>query len=77
MEWDGVVMPRPKIQSKVMETTPGFQHRVPKASFPTTDFIFNNAIPFDPADGMFEANPYSSQPRVGVLVQVGQRLTSG
>jgi len=77
MELDGFVSPRPKIQSKIMKTATRFKHKVPKASFPIPNFVFNNAIPFDPTDGMFDPNSYRRQPVVNALVQVRKRFASG
>jgi len=57
MELNGLVSPRPIIQSKIMKPTTGFKNSVLKARFPTTDFVFNNSIPFDPTGSMFDPNP--------------------
>jgi hypothetical protein len=40
-----------------METTTNFHDGISKTSFPTADDIFDHAVPFDPANGMF--NPHA------------------
>ena len=58
-----------------MKTATGFEHGVSEASFPTPDFIFNNAIAFDPTNSVFNPHPKSRYPLIDVFVQVGQSLT--
>lgn len=77
MELDRLVMPGPEIQSKIMQPTAGFKNSIPKTWFPIPDFVFDNPVTFDTADGMFNPNPDRSQPLIEVFIQVRQRLASG
>ena len=77
MELDGLVMPGPKIQSEIMQPTTGFKNSVLKTGFPIPDFVFDNPIPFDTANGVFNPHPHRSVPLVNVFVQVRQGLASG
>ena len=76
MELDGFVIPGTKIQSEIMESTARFHNSVPEAWFPIANFVFDDPIAFDPADGMFDTNPERSMPLVEVFVQVGKRFAA-
>ena len=77
MELDRLVMPGTEIQSEIMKTTTGFKNSVPKTWFPIPDFVFDNAVTFDTADGMFNPHPNRRMPLINVFVQVRQGLASG
>ena len=77
MELDRRVMPGTEIQSEIMQTTAGFKNSVLKTWFPIPDFVFDNAVTFDTADGVFNPNPNRSKPLINVFVQVRQGLASG
>ena len=77
MELDRQVMPGAEIQSKIMQPTAGFKDSILKAWFPIPDFVFDNPITFDTANGVFNTNPYRSEPLINVFVQVRQGLASG
>lgn len=77
MELDRLIMPGPEIQSEIMKTTAGFKDSVLKAWFPIPNFVFDNPVTFDTANGVFNANPQRSEPLINVFVQVRQRLASG
>ena len=77
MELDGFIIPGTKIQSEIMESTARFQNSVPEAWFPIANFVFDDPIAFDPADGMFDTNPKRSMPLVDVFFQVGKFFASG
>lgn len=77
MKLDGRVMPGTEIQSEIMQPTTGFKNSVPKAGFPISDFVFDNPITFDTANGVFNAHPNRRKPLVNVFVQVRQGLASG
>ena len=77
MELDRLVMPRTKIQSKIMQPTAGFKNSVLKTRFPVPDFVFDNPVTFDTANGVFNAHPHRSVPLINVFVQVRQGLASG
>lgn len=70
MKLNGLISPRAKIQSKIVKATTGLKNSISEAGFPISDFVFNNAIAFDPADSMFDPNPQGSMPLVDTLVQV-------
>lgn len=77
MELDRLVMPGPEIQSEIMQSTASFKNSILKAWFPIPDFVFDNPITFDTANGVFNPNPYRSVPLINVFVQVRQGLASG
>ena len=77
MELDRLVMPGTEIQSEIMKATAGFKNSILKAWFPIPDFVFDNPITFDTANGVFNANPHRSEPLINVFVQVRQGLASG
>ena len=77
MKLDGGVMPGTEIQSEIMQPTADFKNSVPKAGFPISDFVFDNPITFDTANGVFNANPHRREPLINVFVQVRQGLASG
>ena len=51
-----------------METTTGLHDSVLEASLPIPDFVFDNSITLDSADGVFYANPQRRMPLVDALV---------
>ena len=77
MELDRLVMPGPEIQSEIMQPTTGFKNSVLKAGFPIPDFVFDNPVTFDTADGVFNPHPNRRMPLINVFVQVRQGLASG
>lgn len=77
MELDGFVMPRAKIQSKIMQAATRFQHRIPKAWFPTPQGVFHHAITFDAPNRMLDAYPYRRKPLINMLVHVRQGFAFG
>ena len=77
MELDGLVMPGTEIQSEIMQPTTGFKDSVLKAWFPIPDFVFDNSVTFDTANGVFNPNPHRSVPLINLFVQVRQGLASG
>ena len=77
MELNRLVMPGTKIQSEIMQPTAGFKNSVLKAWFPVPDFVFDNSVTFDTANGVFNANPHRSVPLIKVFVQVRQGFASG
>ena len=77
MELDRLVMPRTKIQSKIMQPTAGFKNSVLKTRFPVPDFVFDNPVTFDTANGVFNANSHRSEPLINLFVQVRQGFASG
>lgn len=77
MELDRLVMPRTEIQSEIMQPAASFKHSILKAWFPIPDFVFDNPITFDTANGVFNANPHRREPLINVFVQVRQGLASG
>ena len=70
-------MPGPEIQSEIMQTTAGFKNSILKAWFPISDFVFDNPVTFDTADGVFNPNPQGSIPVIKVFIQVRQGLAFG
>ena len=77
MELDGLVMPGTEIQSEIMQPTAGFKNGILKAWFPIPDFVFDNPVTFDTANGVFDPHPNRRKPLVNVFVQVRQGLASG
>ena len=77
MELDRLVMPGTEIQSKIMQPTAGFKNSILKTRFPIPNFVFDNSVTFDTADGVFNANSNRRKPLISVFIQVGQRLASG
>ena len=77
MELDRLVMPGTEIQSKIMQPTTGFKNSILKAWFPISDFVFDNPVTFDTANGVFNANSNRRKPMINVFVQVRQGLASG
>ena len=77
MELDRLVMPGTEIQSEIMQPTTGFKNGILKAGFPIPDFVFDNAVTFDTADGVFNPNSNRSEPLISVFIQVRQGLASG
>lgn len=69
-------MPGPEIQSEIMKATAGFKHSILKPRFPSPNFVFDNPVTFDTADGVFNANSDRRKPLINVFIQVGQRLAS-
>ena len=74
MELDRLVMPGTEIQSEIMQLTTGFKNSILKAGFPIPDFVFDNPVPFDTANGVFNPHPNRRKPLVNVFVQVRQGL---
>ena len=70
MELDRLVMPGPEIQSEIMQPTAGFKNSILKTWFPIPDFVFDNPITFDTANGVFNANSNRREPLINVFVQV-------
>ena len=77
MKLNGIIRPRPKIQSEIVKPATGLKNTILKARFPISDFVLNNAIAFNAANSMFDPNPQRSMPLVDALVQVRQRLAFG
>lgn len=76
MELDRGVMPGAEIQSKIMKPTAGFKNSILKPWFPIPNFVFDNPIPFDTANGVFNPNSHRSEPLINVFIQVRQGLAS-
>ena len=70
-------MPGTEIQSEIMQPTAGFKNSILKAWFPISDFVFDNPVTFDTANGVFNANPNRRKPLIDVFIQVRQGLASG
>ena len=77
MKLDRRVMPGTEIQSEIMQPTAGFKNSILKAWFPISDFVFDNPVTFDTANGVFNANPNRRKPLIDVFIQVRQGLASG
>ena len=77
MELDRLIMPGSEIQSEIMQATTGLKDSILKAWFPIPDFVFDNPVTFDTANGVFNPNPQWSEPLINVFVQVRQWLASG
>ena len=77
MKLNRFISPRSIIQSEVVKTTTGLKDSILKAGFPVSDFVFDNSIPFDPTDGMFNTNTQGGMPLVNTLVQIRQRFAFG
>lgn len=60
-----------------MKPTAGFKNGISEAGLPIPDFVLNNAIAFNPADSMFNANAQRSMPLVNALLQVRQGFAFG
>jgi len=74
MKLDWVIMPGPKIQAEIMQTTTGFHDCIAKALFPISDFVFDDAVAFDPANRMFHADAQGRQPVIEVFVPIRKRV---
>lgn len=70
-------MPRSEIQPEIVQPTAGFHDFIPEALFPISDFVFNNAIPFHPTNGMFDPDSDFRNEAIVLFVIWGQRLTPG
>ena len=77
MELDGVIMPGAEIQPEIVKPTASLHDRISKAGFPVTNFVFDDAIPFDAANGMFNANPERGNPLVDIFLQLRKVIASG
>jgi hypothetical protein len=51
-----------------MQTTTGLENQITNALFPISDLIFNNTMPFDTTNRMFNANTQGGNPLVDVFV---------
>jgi len=77
MELDRFIIPGAEIQSEIVKSTASLHDCISKAGFPVTNFVFEDAIPFDAANRMFNAHPQRGKPLVDLFVQVRKRITSG
>ena len=76
MELDRLVMPGAEIQSEIMKAAAGFQNSILKTWFPIPNFVFDNPVTFDTADGVFNPNSDRRKPPIKVFIQIRQRLAS-
>ncbi len=70
-------MPGPEIQSEIMKAAAGFQNSILEAWFPIPNFVFDNPVTFDTANGVFNTNSNRRKPLINMFIQVRQRLASG
>ena len=77
MKLDRAIMPWAKGQPEIVKATTRFQNSIPKALFPISDFLFDNAITFDTPNGMFNADPQGSKPLVDVFIYRREGFPTG
>ena len=64
------IVPGSKNQPEIVKATAGSQDSISKAVFAISDFVFDNAIAFNAADGMFHPNAERGKPTILLFVKV-------
>lgn len=70
-------MPGAEIQPEIVKPTASFHDSISKASFPVTNFVFDDAIAFDAANGMFNAHAERGNPLVDIFLHLRKVIASG
>lgn len=68
MELDGFIIPGAEIQSEIVKSTASLHDGISKAGLPVTNFVFDDTITFDAANGMFNSNPERGKPLVDLFI---------
>ena len=71
-----MIMPGPKVEPEMMETTTGFHNLIAEIRSPIADFVLDNAKTLDAIDGVFDPDADGRNGPIAGFLVVSERLTA-